>query len=105
MSSTAFRLLLNGQWEASSGSRLSKEPYTSLLPSHAALTRQSPPPPPALPPPPPARRQRRPSLQRLRHHPHQHHVPRRGAGEVEDDEGVVDGGFVGADADARGGRM
>lgn len=48
------------------------------------------------------RRQRHPSLQRLRHHPHQHHLQRRGAGEVEDDEGVVDGGFVGADADAGG---
>ena len=46
------------------------------------------------------RRQRHSTLQRLRHHPHQHHLPRRGAGEVEDDEGVVDGGFVGADADA-----
>ena len=48
------------------------------------------------------RRQRHPTLQRLRHHPYQHHLPRRGAGEVEDDEGVGDGGLVGADADAGG---
>lgn len=60
----------------------------------------APPPPPAYRPRHP-RRQRHPSLQRLRHHPHQHDFARRGAGEVQDDEGVVDGGLVGADADAR----